>query len=171
MERLINWLWHLVEVIFVGCIRILEKLIRREIPEKTVQVLLQFIKFGIVGVSNSLINYLAYVASLLLLRKLHWFVLADFMAAQIVAFVLSVLWSYYWNNKYVFTAAQEKPHAWIGTLAKTFVAYSFTGLLLSEALLLLWIHVVGLSEFVAPILNILICFPINFVINKLWTFK
>jgi len=171
MDRLINWLWHLVEVIFLGCIRILEKLIHRDIPEKTVQVLLQFVKFGIVGVSNSLINYLSYVASLLLFRKLYWFVAADFLAAQIVAFVLSVLWSYYWNNRYVFAGEAEKNTSWVATLAKTFVAYSFTGLILSEALLLLWVNVVGLSEFVAPVLNIIICFPINFVINKLWTFK
>ena len=171
MERLIDWMWHLVEVIFLGCIRILEKLIHKDIPEKTRQVLLQFVKFGIVGVSNSLINYLAYVASLLLLRKLTWFAAGDFLAAQIVAFVLSVLWSYYWNNRYVFAGETEKSSTWMVTLAKTFVAYSFTGLILSEALLLLWVNVVGLSEFVAPVLNILICFPINFVINKLWTFK
>lgn len=171
MDRLINWLWHLVEVIFLGCIRILEKLLGKQIPEKTVQVLLQFVKFGIVGVSNSLINYLSYVASLLLFRKLYWFVAADFLAAQIVAFVLSVLWSYYWNNRYVFAGEAEKNTSWVATLAKTFVTYSFTGLILSEALLLLWVNVVGLSEFVAPVLNIIICFPINFVINKLWTFK
>ena len=41
----------------------------------------------------------------------------------------------------------------------------------SEALLLLWVNVVGLSEFAAPILNILICFPINFLINRFWTFR
>ena len=130
MDRLINWLWHLVEVIFLGCIRILEKLLGKQIPEKTVQVLLQFVKFGIVGVSNSLINYLSYVASLLLFRKLYWFVAADFLAAQIVAFVLSVLWSYYWNNRYVFAGEAEKNTSWVATLTKTFVAYSFTGLIL-----------------------------------------
>lgn len=171
MDRLINWLWHLVEVIFLSCIRILEKLLRKQIPEKTVQVLLQFVKFAIVGVSNSLINYLSYVASLLAFRQLCWFASADFMAAQIVAFVLSVLWSYYWNNRYVFAGEAEKTTSWMVTLAKTFIAYSFTGLILSEALLLLWVNVVGMSEFVAPVLNIIICFPINFVINKLWTFK
>lgn len=170
MNRLVNWLWHLVEGVFMICIRLLEKIIRRQIPEKTQQMLLQFIKFGIVGVSNSLINYFAYVASLLLFREIHWFEATDFLAAQIVAFVLSVLWSYYWNNRYVFVEGSQSA-SWIVTLAKTFAAYSFTGLILSEALLLLWVNVVGLSEFVAPIVNILICFPINFLINRFWTFK
>lgn len=170
MDALINWLWHLLEVIFLWFVRLAEKLLGREFPEKTVQLLLQFVKFGIVGVSNSLINYLAYVAGLLAFRELGWFASADFLAAQIVAFVLSVLWSYYWNNRYVFAEAADK-NSWMVTLAKTFAAYSFTGLILSEALLLLWVNVVGLSEFVAPVLNILICFPINFVINKLWTFR
>ena len=108
--------------------------------------------------------------SLLLFRKMLWFAAADFLAAQIVAFVLSVLWSYYWNNRYVF-AGDGRNVNWLVTLAKTFVAYSFTGLILSEALLLLWVNVVGLSEFVAPVLNILICMPINFVINRFWAFK
>lgn len=168
---MINRMWHLVEVVFLFCIRILEKLIGRKIPEKTVRTLLQFIKFGIVGVSNSLINYVVYVICLLLFRRMVWFVTADFVVAQVVAFVISVLWSYYWNNCYVFATEEEKRGSWVVTLAKTFAAYSFTGLILSEALLLLWVNVMGISEFLAPVLNILLCFPINFVINKLWTFK
>ena len=170
MLRLIDWMWHLVETVFRFCIRLLEKVIRRQIPEKTQQMLLQFVKFGIVGVSNSLVNYFAYVGSLLLFRQMRWFAAADFLAAQIVAFVLSVLWSYYWNNRYVFVEDGRSAN-WLVTLAKTFVAYSFTGLILSELLLLLWVNVVGLSEFIAPVLNILICMPINFVINRFWAFK
>lgn len=170
MLRLIDGMWQLVEAVFRLCIRLLEKVIRRQIPEKTRHALLQFVKFGIVGVSNSLINYFAYVVSLLTFRKLSWFADTDFLAAQIVAFVLSVLWSYYWNNRYVF-AGGNRQSGWVATLVKTFAAYSFTGLLLSEALLLLWVNVVGLSEFAAPILNILICFPINFLINRFWTFQ
>ena len=122
------------------------------------------------GVSNSLVNYVSYVTSLLLFRRILWFGDTDYLAAQIIAFVLSVLWSYYWNHRYVFVEGGQNTN-WIITLTKTFAAYSFTGLLLSEALLLLWVRVVGLSEFVAPILNILICLPINFLMNRFWAFK
>ena len=170
MLRLIDGMWQLVEVVFRFCIRFLEKVIHRQIPEKTRQMLLQFVKFGIVGVSNSLVNYVSYVTSLLLFRRILWFGDTDYLAAQIIAFVLSVLWSYYWNHRYVFVEGGQNTN-WIITLTKTFAAYSFTGLLLSEALLLLWVRVVGLSEFVAPILNILICLPINFLMNRFWAFK
>ena len=170
MDRLVNGLWNLLEKVFLLCIRLLEKVIHRQIPETTQQMLLQFVKFGVVGVSNSVVNYVSYVASLLLFRQSRWFGNKDFLAAQIVAFVLSVLWSYYWNNRYVF-AKDGQNTSWVITLAKTFAAYSFTGLILSEALLLLWVNVVGLSEFVAPILNILICLPINFLMNRFWAFK
>lgn len=167
---MIDWLWHLLEVCFYWFVGIGEKLLHREFPKHRVELMLQFVKFGIVGVSNSLVNYFAYVGSLLAFRNLGWFRNGDFLAAQIVAFALSVLWSYYWNNRYVFTDTAGR-NSWIKTLVRTFAAYSFTGLILSEALLLLWVQVVGLSAFVAPVLNILICFPINFVINKLWTFQ
>ena len=63
--------------------------------------LLQFVKFGIVGVSNTIISYLLNIAVLLLLKpyNLSW----DYVVGNLVAFFLSVLWSFYWNNKYVFT--------------------------------------------------------------------
>ena len=170
MDRLVNWFWNLLESVLLICIRLLEKIIRRQIPEKTRQILLQFVKFGVVGVSNSLVNYVSYVTSLLLFRRIRWFGNTDYLAAQIIAFVLSVLWSYYWNHRYVFVEGGQNT-SWVVTLATTFAAYSFTGLLLSEGLLLLWVRVVGLSEFAAPILNILICLPINFLMNRFWAFQ
>ena len=54
---------------------------------------------------------------------------------------------------------------------KTLVSYSFTGLILSNILLYLWIEKVGISGLIAPIINIIIVTPLNFVLNKLWTFK
>ena len=56
MDRLVNWFWNLLESVLLICIRLLEKIIRRQIPEKTRQILLQFVKFGVVGVSNSMVN-------------------------------------------------------------------------------------------------------------------
>ena len=56
-------------------------------------------------------------------------------------------------------------------LVKTFISYSFTGLFLSSVLLVLWVQVMHISEFVAPIINLLVTVPLNFIINKLWAFK
>ena len=64
--------------------------------------LIQFIKFGIVGLSNTLLGYVIYVVTLRILRAAQVFPEADIFLAQLVMFLLSVLWSFYWNNRMVF---------------------------------------------------------------------
>ena len=54
--------------------------------------MIQFIKFGIVGFSNTVISYVLYTGGLLLFRKLRIFGSIDYLAAQLIAFVISVLW-------------------------------------------------------------------------------
>lgn len=55
----------------------------------------------------------------------------------------------------------EKRSIW-KSLIKTYISYSFTGLFLSSILLVLWVQVLGISEFIAPIINLLISVPLNF---------
>lgn len=138
---------------------------------KNVDVIMQFIKFGIVGLSNTLISYFLYSGGLLLLQRFKLFDQADYLIAQIVAFIVSVAWSFYWNNKYVFTMEQGKKRSIWKALLKTYISYSFTGLFLSSALLILWVQIFHISEFIAPIINLIITVPLNFVINKFWAFK
>jgi len=123
----------------------------------------QFIKFGIVGVSNTLISYVVYVV--LVYFKTHYIV------ASIIGFIISVLNAYYWNNKYVFKEQECEQRIWWKTLVKTFAAYAGTGLALSNVLLIIWVEWAGVSEMLAPILNLLITVPLNFVMNKYWAFK
>ena len=139
--------------------------------EETMNGFMQFIKFGIVGVSNTLISYILYVVSLLIFQKLNWFGKVDYLVAQMIAFILSVLWSFYWNNKMVFVKEEGQQRNLWKSLIKTYVSYSFTGLFLNSALLVLWVDVLHISEFVAPIINLLISVPLNFIINKFWAFK
>ena len=56
-------------------------------------------------------------------------------------------------------------------LLKTYVSYSFTGLFLNGILLVLWVRVLHISEFAAPLINLLFSVPLNFLMNKLWAFK
>lgn len=57
------------------------------------------------------------------------------------------------------------------SLLKTYVSYSFTGLFLNSILLVLWVQVFHINEFIAPIINLLVSVPLNFIINKYWAFK
>lgn len=133
--------------------------------------IVQFIKFGIVGVSNTLISYILYVAVLLLLKQANILQNVNYLVAQFVAFVLSVLWSFYWNNRMVFVLEENQTRNLWKALIKTYISYSFTGIFLNSALLVLWVKVFHISEFIAPIINLLVSVPLNFIINKFWAFR
>lgn len=149
--------------------------------------LLQFIKFGIVGLSNTLISQIVYMVLIALG--------AHYIAASVAAFIISVLNAFFWQNKFVFKADENKEQrVWWKVLLKTYAAYAFTGLLLNNLLLIMWIEVIKIEQFtqpltdlvnglginisntdmavdLAPILNIVVNVPINFVINKFWAYK
>ena len=131
---------------------------------------LQFVKFGIIGVSNTIVSYVAYVAFLLLFQKGKILVGIDYLVAQFIAFLLSVLWSFYWNRKYVFKANHEQV-PWPQALLKTYLSYAFTGIFLNSVLSILWVQYLGVPKLIAPIANLLLSVPINFLLNKFWAFK
>ena len=55
------------------------------------------------------------------------------------------------------------------SLVKTYISYGFS-FILSTLLLYLQVNILGISQAVAPIINIMITTPINFLMNKFWTF-
>ena len=119
----------------------------------------QFIKFGLVGVSNTLISLGTYY--------LLYFLGINYLIANTIGFVVSVLNSYYWNNKYVFKKTQS---GHLKPLIKTFLSYGST-FLLSTFLLFVMVQHLGIPEIFAPIITLVITIPLNFLINKFWAFK
>lgn len=166
-----NKLWAIMEKIAYIVLSKIFQIFKRELSDEIFDNIMQFVKFGIVGVSNTVISYLLYVTSLLAFRNFGVFAEVDYFVAQIVSFVLSVLWSFYWNNKMVFVIKEGEKRSILKSLLKTYVSYSFTGLFLNSILLLLWVDMLHISEFIAPIINLLVSVPLNFFINKFWAFK
>lgn len=162
-----NKFWKLVKVIFLF---IFDKILKIELSKEKEDAWLQFVKFGIVGLSNTVISYLTYVISLLIIQKLGLFPRIDYFIAQFVGFVLSVLWSFYWNNKYVFRDDAGKRNI-LQALLKTYMSYAFTGLFLNGILSFVWVEIFHWSKMIAPIINLLVSVPVNFLINKFWAFK
>lgn len=139
------------------------------VSNKTQDNLIQFIKFGTVGVTNTIISY---GLNLLVLAVMHPFNVSwDFVLGNVVAFILSVLWSFYWNNRFVFSLREGEHRKLWQALMKTYVAYAFTGIVLNNTLGWLWISILHISKYIAPLINLVISVPINFVINKHWAFK
>ena len=120
----------------------------------------QFVKFGLVGVSNTAISLGIYY--LLLALGCHY------LLANAAGFVLSVLNSYFWNSRFIFKEKRESS-GW-RALGKVFLSYGFS-FCLSTVLMLLFVQVLHISAYLAPILRLLFTVPLNFVMNKLWAFK
>ncbi len=120
----------------------------------------QFIQFGIVGISNTLISLSIYY--LFILINMKWYLIGN-----TVGFIISVANSYYWNNKYVFKAAKRNH---IKALLRTYLSYGVT-FLLGTVLLYIMIEILGIPAAIAPILNLCITVPPNFLLNKFWAFK
>ena len=163
--------WKWIEKIAYIVLRAMFRVVGKDLSDDTFLAFMQFVRFGIVGVSNTVISYVLYVCSLWLFKKVGVLPKADYLIAQMIGFVLSVLWSFYWNNKMVFVQEEDQERVWWKALLKTYVSYSFTGLFLNSILLVLWVQVLGISEFLAPLINLLVSVPLNFIINKFWAFK
>ncbi len=170
MHDLGKIVWTFIEKIVYTVLALLFRIIGKDLTDGIFNSFMQFVKFGIVGLSNTVISYVLYVAGLLVFRKLDILPDNGYLVAQAVAFVLSVLWSFYWNNKLVFALQEGDDRSILKALVKTFISYSFTGLFLSSILLVVWVKVLHISEFIAPIINLLVTVPLNFVINKFWAF-
>lgn len=152
--------WKMIDTLLYFFIT---KLFRINLKPKTWEKLQQFVKFGIVGLSNTLISYIVYVV------LVFWGVY--YLVASLIGFVISVLNAYHWNSKYVFQTDTGESRKWWKILVKTFASYAGTGLLLSNLLLLLWVEVLHWAEIIAPLINLIITIPLNFVLNKYWAFK
>ena len=123
----------------------------------------QFVKFGLVGISNTLIAYATYFLCVYL--GIHYLI------ANALGFFISVLNAYYWSDRFVFKKGEGEARSAIWTLAKTYVAYGSTGLLLASILLYLYVDKLHISEYIAQLLVLVITIPLNFIINKFWSFK
>lgn len=169
-----NRIWHLFEKLIYMVLSKAYKLMKKDFTEDAFADFMQFVKFGMVGLSNTIISYVIYVACLLMIRRIPvGGVLRDnaYLLAQTAAFVLSVLWSFYWNHKFVFSLQEDEQRSVFRSLVKMFISYSFTGLFLNSILLVLWVRALHISELIAPVINLAVTVPLNFVINKFWTFK
>jgi putative flippase GtrA len=124
---------------------------------------IQFVKFGIVGFSNTAVFYIIYSPFVYL--GLHYLV------ASIIAFFIGTLNSFFWNNKYVFKKNKDQKRNMLHSLLKTYLSYAFTGLVIWNLLLFILIDIMHISKYIAPLFGLIVTVPLNFVMNKLWAFK
>lgn len=148
--------------------------------------LIQFIKFGLVGVSNTAISYgIEMLCYYVLFKNTKFIGILNLLAllgistdgnnvkiviTTIIAFVVSVSSSYFWNNRYVFGSGKKSFSEHFKTYFKTFACYGITGLILSPIIKIL-LTKISVPFFIASLGALVITIPLNFVMNKFWAFK
>ena len=120
----------------------------------------QFIKFGVVGCSNAGISLVVYYIFILINPNLY-------IVGNTLGYIAGIFNSFYWNKKVVFTdSAVDEKRAFV----RMFLCYGAT-YFLQSLLIFLFVEKIYISKLIAPIIVILIVTPVNFIINKIWSFK
>ena len=123
----------------------------------------QFIKFGIVGVINTFTSY-AIVNTCYYVFHIHM------QISNIIAFVISVLVSFTLNSIFVFKKKNSSIKELLYTLLKTYMSYATTGLILTAILIEIECNKFGIPLYIASFMNLIITVPINFILNRFWAF-
>jgi putative flippase GtrA len=132
---------------------------------KHMDKLIQFIKFCIVGVANTIVSLIVYYIVIFINSELY-------IIGNLAGFLAGVSNSYFWNSRFVFLHKGDKEPTKKEPVLfmKTIMAYGST-LILGTAFMWVLIEKVGVSEYIAPICNIFLTTPINFLLNKLWVYR
>ena len=120
---------------------------------------IQLARFGIVGASGYIVNLAAYT---LLLKEagLHY------AAAATASFLLAASWNYGWNRSWTFRAQRGR----FGIQGMRFFIVSATVYGTNVGALAALISL-GLGEIIAQAIAVILVTPLNFLGNKLWSFR
>ena len=131
----------------------------------------QILLFSGVGITSGIVNLGVYNGVLAILQAFGLFSGFDFLIAQAFGFFLSVAWSYLLNRRFVFTSPEERAVPWYSALKKMYVTYAAKGIGLSSLLSLVWVYVLHIPKEILTVLNDTLCFPVNYLLVKYWSFK
>lgn len=145
--------------------------LREKAPQGWWQTVVQFVKFGLVGVSNTLLSYgIEMLCYYVLLPQVPWNENVRIAVTSVLAFAVSVTNSYYWNNRYVFGRGERKRFAeHLRAYGKTVLCYGVTGLLLAP-LLKMGLSGLGIPYWISSLASLVVTIPLNYVLNRFWAF-
>jgi putative flippase GtrA len=122
-------------------------------------LVLQFVKFGIVGVSNTLIAFAVYT---LLLKVFGvWYV-----AASGIGFAIGAVNGFLWNRAWTF-----KGHVGDALTPVRWFVVQGCGLLLDLGLVYALVDGAGLDKLLGQAATTVVVTVITFFVNRAWTFR
>lgn len=120
--------------------------------------ILRFIKFSLVGASNTLITIVAYWIFINLFKM-------NFLLSNTVAYVLGIVNSYFWNTRWVFKDSNAN-----NTVIK-FIIVNIVALAASNLCIFILVKNMNINMYISQVVAIGFSMVINFILNKTWTFE
>ncbi|HEV7640846.1 MAG TPA: GtrA family protein [Gaiellaceae bacterium] len=117
----------------------------------------QLVQFGIVGATGYVINLIVFSA------LLSW----GAHVAAAISFVVAAGSNYWWNRHWTFV--HQKSH--IGAQGVRFFIVSLAAFAVNQLWLVLFIDLLHWREVVSQAIAIVLVTPLNFLGNKLWSFR
>jgi putative flippase GtrA len=120
----------------------------------------QLVKFCAVGASGYVVNLCVFALCVEVLGLHH-------LVGATLAFVVAVTNNFWWNRHWTFRARRGHP----GFQAARFFTVSVAAFLFAAAVLQLLVGVAELPEVLSQALAIIAATPLNFIGNKMWSFR
>ncbi|MEL7605887.1 MAG: GtrA family protein [Sedimentibacter saalensis] len=117
----------------------------------------RFLKFGIVGVLNTVISLAVY--NIFLLLGLH------FLIANAIGYLAGIFNGYVLSSKFVFKAKMDT------NKGSKFVITYLSSFFIGSLILYFLVEFIKVPEEIAPIFVTVFNLFYNYIINKIWTFK
>ncbi len=121
---------------------------------------LELVRFAVVGVSGYAVNLAVFA---LVVHGLS----VDYRVGAALAFVVALANNFFWNRHWTFAAGGGPPSA----QATRFVVVSLGGFAFALVVLQLLVADVGLAKLSAQAISVACAMPLNFLGNKLWSFR
>ena len=121
---------------------------------------LQLVRFGAVGASGYVVNLAVFAVCVHALA-------IDYRISAVIAWIVSVLNNFWWNRHWTFGAREAHPvHQAVRFFAVSLLAFGFTYVVLIGL-----VSGLGMTKVPAQAIAIAAGTPLNFVGQKLWSFK
>jgi putative flippase GtrA len=121
--------------------------------------MIQILKFILVGVLNTAISFVIY--SLLVV-----YFSVNYIVANVISYGIGTANSYLWNKGWVFKSKENH-----SKLIYKFIGVNSITLMFNSFILYTSVKILGLNKLTSQIIATFLGMMINFVLNKLWTFR
>jgi putative flippase GtrA len=122
---------------------------------------LQLVRFGAVGASGYAVNLISFALLVHVLGVTYW-------VASPIAYLLGTANNFYWNRRWTFSHAREAHPA---HQAWKFFAVSLLSFGVNYAVLITLVKTTGMEQVLAQAIANAVGMPVNFLGQKLWSFK